>query len=90
MHRSDVHIGNAPRQRFTALLHQVQRGRSEQQELPEALSIATALVNDASQDFKQTRHAVDLIQDDQLVALGAQKAIGVVQPQTVGWTLQSR
>ena len=56
--------------------------------MPEALTIATALVNDAAQDFKETGHAVNLVQNDQLVALGAQKAICVVQAQTVGRALQ--
>ena len=40
------------------------------------------------QDLEQARHAVDLVKDHQLVALGAQKGIGIVQAESVGRPLQ--
>jgi hypothetical protein len=47
-----------------------------------------AFVDDAAQHLKQAWHAVNFVQDDQLVALGAQKCVGVLQPHSVGWSFQ--
>ena len=56
--------------------------------MAESRPCATAFVDDAAQHFKQARHAVNFVQDDQLAALGAQKCVGVLQPHSVGWSFQ--
>ena len=46
------------------------------------------LVDDAPQDLEQAWHAVDLVQDDQFVALRTQVGVGIGQTQAVGGAFQ--
>lgn len=39
----------------------------------------TLVVNDAAQDFKQARHAMDLVNDDEFALLATQVGVGIVE-----------
>lgn len=45
------------------------------------------VVNDATEDFKQAGHAMDLVDDDQFAVLLAQVGIGIVESSPIGGPL---
>ncbi len=51
--------------------------------MSDAVTGASAVVNQPSEDREKTRRAVDLIDDHQLSALGSQELLGVGEPALV-------
>jgi uncharacterized protein (DUF1499 family) len=70
------------------LLHQIDGGRSEQQEVAGAIAGTTAIVDDASQRFEECRSAVNFVDDDEFASLRTQVCIRIVESSPVGRALQ--
>ena len=51
------------------------------------LAGGASVVNDATEDFKQAGHAMDLINDNEFAVLLAQIGIGIVESSPIGGTL---
>ena len=78
-HRLKLHVGDASGERFCAMLHQIERGRAEQQELPCPVPCPTAFVDQAAQGGKELRRAVDLVDDGQPSCRAAQIGCGIIE-----------
>ncbi len=71
--RSHVDIGDATGEAFAGLPEQIDGSRAEYEEPAGAMTAAAALVNQAAQRLEYFRRAVDFIENDQPVLIGAQK-----------------
>ena len=61
------------------MLHQIERGRAEQQELPCPVSGPSAFVDQTAQGGKELRRAVDLVDDGQPPCRVAQIGCGIIE-----------
>jgi hypothetical protein len=86
--RRELNVRDATGKRLGALSHQVERGRTQQEEVSGLLSGGAAIIDDASEDFEQTRYTMDLIDNNQFAGLRAQKRIRVIQAATIGGPLE--
>lgn len=53
-----------------------------------AISCCAAIIDDSTQGLKERRSAVDLVDDDELANLGAQKRVGVLKAPLISRTLK--
>ena len=81
--RRNVKVRHSSGEGFARLAHQVERGRSEQQELPASVASLPIVINDATQNFKNTRRAMDLVNYDQLAILRPDVPIGIIKPKPI-------
>lgn len=56
--------------------------------MPGAISRCATIIDDPSQSLKERRSAVNLIDDDKLANLGAQKCVGILETPLISWTLK--
>jgi hypothetical protein len=59
--------------------HQVDRSRSKQQEATGLSALTPSPIDQATQDLKQIRHAVDLIENDEPVGMAFQVKLRLAQ-----------
>ena len=56
--------------------------------MPGAISCCATIIDDPSQSLKERRSAVNLIDDDELANLGAQKCVRILETPLISWTLK--
>ena len=81
--RAEVHVGDPPGQALAGLAQQLDRRRPEDEKTPGASSAAATLIDESAQRLEDLRHAVDLIEDDQAVFVGAQEQRRVAELRAV-------
>lgn len=78
--RRELQVRDPPGQAFAGLLQQVQRGRAEQQALAGASPGPTRPVDEPPQHRKQPGHAMDFVENHQLVLMVRQIKLRLRQP----------
>jgi hypothetical protein len=56
--------------------------------MPSAISCCATIIDDPSQSLKERWSAVNLIDDDELANLGAQKCVRILETPLIRWTLK--
>ncbi len=56
--------------------------------MPGAISCCATIVDDPSQSLKERRSTVNLIDDNELANLGAQKRVRILETPLISWTLK--
>ena len=56
--------------------------------MPGAISCCAAVVDNSAQRLKERRSAVNLVDDDELANLGAQKCVRILEAPLISWTLK--
>jgi hypothetical protein len=70
------------------LTHQIDSRRAQEKEMPGAISCCAAVIDNSAQRFKERRSAVNLVDDDELANLSAQKCVRVLEAPLIGRTLK--
>jgi hypothetical protein len=70
------------------LTHQIDSRRTQEKEMPRAISCCAAVIDNSAQGLKERRSAVNLVDDDELANLGAQKRVRVLEAPLVSRTLK--
>jgi len=70
------------------LTHQIDSRRTQEKEMPRAISCCAAVIDNSAQGLKERRSAVNLIDDEELANLGAQKCIGILEAPLISRTLK--
>ena len=81
-------VRNSARQTLSRLLEQLNRGRTEKQELPGAIPSAAPAIDEAPEGLRDPRCAVNLVENHQLILVRRQIEFGVGELDAVGRQFQ--
>jgi hypothetical protein len=70
------------------LTHQIDGRRTQEKEMPCAISCCATVIDNSAQGLKERRSTVNLVDDDELTNLGAQKRIRVLKAPLISRTLK--
>jgi hypothetical protein len=70
------------------LTHQIDSRRTQEKEMPRAISCCAAVIDYSAQALKERRSTVDLVDDDELANLSAQERVRVLEAPLISRTLK--
>ena len=78
--RRQFQIGDTARQGFSRLPQPIHRGGPQQQEAPGPAPLSPPKIDQPAQSLENARKAMNLVEDDQLVRLGAEIQLRLGEP----------
>lgn len=86
--RREVDIVDPARKRLGCLSHEIDRCRSEQEEVPCSISRCAPVIDNSAQGFEERGSTVDLVNDYKLSRLCAQERIRILKTASIDRTLK--